>query len=116
MSATVDVKDRIEGNTVAHASAARKQKPRSDVIASPSLGYFFDETSGGLRAVLGLPGSSIVGPPLDLGVAVTRLEISPLHDYALALAQRSAEALFVGLDRGRVSVERIPAVAAGADA
>ena len=56
-------------------------------IRGPQLGYVFDKGSGILKPILGVPGASRLGDPLDLAVNLTLAEISPKQDYALGVTQ-----------------------------
>ena len=56
-------------------------------IRGPQLGYVFDKGSGILKPILGVPGASRLGDPLDLAVNLTLAEVSPKQDYALAVTQ-----------------------------
>src|SRR5712692_8145017 len=66
---------------LALAGANAQTPPR---VKGPVLGYVWDQGSSGLRPILGIPGSSTLGPLLDLGVSIRLAEISPAQDYALA--------------------------------
>lgn len=48
------------------------------------LGYVFDEESGALRRIDGLPGASSIGAPIDLGVVLTQAAIAPSGAFAVA--------------------------------
>jgi len=56
-------------------------------IRGPQLGYVFDESQGILRPILGVPGASRLGDPLNLGLSLTLAAISPKQDYALGVTQ-----------------------------
>jgi hypothetical protein len=56
-------------------------------IRGPRLGYVFDKGAGVLRPILGVPGASRLGEPLDLGVSLALAAISPKQDYALGITQ-----------------------------
>jgi len=70
-------------------------------VRGPILGYVFDQELGGLRPILGIPGSSVLGGLLDLGVTLASVEVSPGQDYALAVEARSGEILHIDLEAGR---------------
>jgi hypothetical protein len=57
-------------------------------IQGPRLGWVFDETAGALRPIVGIAGSSTMGDPLPLNVALKRAIVSPNQDYALAVNGR----------------------------
>jgi hypothetical protein len=52
-------------------------------ISGPFLGFVFDPQASGLRPIVGTPGASLMGDPLDPGTRIGRAEISPRQDYAL---------------------------------
>ncbi len=55
-------------------------------ISGPVLGYVWDQASG-LRPILGIPGASSLGSPVETSVALLTAEISPRQDYALAVTE-----------------------------
>lgn len=55
-------------------------------IAGPVAGYVFDGSSHAVRPVLGLPGSSLWGAPLDFGFAAKAAYVAPRQDAAIAVA------------------------------
>jgi len=69
-------------------------------IGAPVLGYVFDPAAKGIRPVLGTPGASIVGDPLDLGVAVAWSVISPRQDFAIVAGADDATVRIVALPPG----------------
>jgi hypothetical protein len=58
-------------------------------VQGPVLGYAWDTASSRLRPILGIPGSSLLGAPLDLSVPLSLVELSPRQDYALAAGAES---------------------------
>jgi len=56
-------------------------------IRGPQLGYVFDKGEGILRPILGVPGASRLGDPLNLGVSLALAQISPKQDYALGVTE-----------------------------
>ncbi|MGH9719622.1 MAG: hypothetical protein ACRD8O_05380 [Bryobacteraceae bacterium] len=52
-------------------------------VGGPSLGWVFDSAAGQFRAVLGIPGASILGDPAPLDARIRRAAILPGQDYAL---------------------------------
>jgi hypothetical protein len=66
-------------------------------IHPPALGFVFD--SGTLRPILGIPGASLLGAPLDMGLETVGAAISPSQDYALLLARHHHEVELLRLDQ-----------------
>jgi len=62
-------------------------------IQGPELGFVFDSAKGALRPILGIPGAAVLGQPLTMGVEVRKVAISPLGDYALAVAGEHNQAM-----------------------
>jgi hypothetical protein len=73
-------------------------------VQGPLLGYLFDANAKGLRPILGVLGSSRLGPAIDAGVSFDQAVVSRKHDYALGQAAGSGDVFVVRLDR-------VPAVA-----
>ena len=55
-------------------------------ITGPVSGYIFDSAARGLRPVLGMPGASLLGDPLDFGLPLTSVSVAPRQDAALVTA------------------------------
>jgi len=55
-------------------------------IAGPVAGYVFDRGAHVLRPVLGIPGASVLGDPVNLGVGLNAALVSPRLDSVLAVA------------------------------
>lgn len=53
-------------------------------ISGPVAGYFFDAPSRSVRPVLGIPGASTIGQPLDLGFDAAVAAVAPAQDFLLA--------------------------------
>ena len=82
-------------------------------VQGPVLGYAWDVASSRLRPILGIPGSSLLGTPLDLGTSLKLAEVSPRQNYALAISADSG-ARVVHLTGG-FSIQPIPGVDPEAD-
>ena len=82
-------------------------------VQGPVLGYAWEAASSRLRPLLGIPGSSLLGTPLDLGVSLTLAEVSPRQDYAVAVEADSGAVLLIRLT-GTLSANPLPGVAPGA--
>jgi hypothetical protein len=59
-------------------------------VAGPSSGFVFDSSSSALRRILGVPGASVLGDPLQLGFDVASAYIAPGQDSALVVAADGA--------------------------
>jgi len=53
-------------------------------IEGPRLGYVFDHASKSIRPILGIPGAATMGQPLESGLDLRKIAISPAQDYVLA--------------------------------
>jgi len=66
------------------------------IIHPQALGFVFD--SGTLRPILGIPGASLLGAPVDMGLETVDAAISPRQDYALLLARHHRQVELLRLD------------------
>jgi hypothetical protein len=83
------------------AAAALAQQPApGGAVSGPLLGYLWNPDARLLRPILGVPGSSLLGSPMDLGATVSLAEVSPSQDYALAVEAESGAVLLVDLSGG----------------
>jgi hypothetical protein len=64
-------------------------------ITGSVLGFLFDPANG-IQPILGVPGAATIGPPLDLGMQLLSVAVSPQQDYALATTD-SDGTLTIGL-------------------
>ena len=55
-------------------------------VQGPVAGYVFDGPAHALRPVLGIPGASLLGDPVDLGMSMTAAAVSQAQDAVLAVA------------------------------
>ena len=65
-------------------------------VQAPLLGHVFDQETGSLHRLNGIPGASWVGEAVDLGIVVTRAHIAPNHQYAI-VRDEEGRTLFVDL-------------------
>jgi len=75
-------------------------------VSGPVLGYAWDAGLSRLRPILGIPGSSLLGAPVDPGLPLALAEVSPSQDYALGVHGANGELLvvrFPALTVGRVA-------------
>lgn len=55
-------------------------------VQGPVAGYVFDSGAHAVRPILGIPGASILGDPVDLGFSAIRAAVSPAQEAVLAIA------------------------------
>jgi hypothetical protein len=115
------MKTRLAWAAMVAAMGAWAQEGR---VEGPLLGYVVDP-GGSLRTLAGMPGSSLLGRPLDLGLTLERTQVSPQQDYALAdggaatgvvLARLGREASPVVIPDAPTGVQRIVLSPTGAAA
>ena len=63
-------------------------------VVGPVSGYVFDSAAHGLRPILGTPGSSLIGNPIDFGFAVASVAVAPRQDTAFVGAADGTFHLF----------------------
>jgi DNA-binding beta-propeller fold protein YncE len=54
-------------------------------IQGPQLGFVFDGAHKEVRPILGIPGAAVLGEPLEVGVELRSVAISPLQNYVMAV-------------------------------
>jgi len=64
----------------------------------PVLGYVLDREIHAIRPVVGIPGNSRIGSPIDFGVPVSDVAFLGDQQYAVVVSPQEAEALFVDLE------------------
>ncbi len=109
---------RLAGAALVAAMGAWAQDSR---VEGPLLGYVVDP-GGGLRTLAGMPGSSLLGRPLEMGLSLERAQVS--QDYLLAdagaagvvLARLGREAIPVAIPEAPTGVQRIVLSPTGAAA
>jgi len=70
-------------------------------VAGPVAGYVFDSAARALRPVLGIPGASLLGDPVSLGMDLASAAVSPWLDSVLAVAADGSFHIFT-LNNGTV--------------
>jgi WD40 repeat protein len=91
--------------TLTAASALYAQS----TVQGPTVGWIYDAEGTSLRAVLGVPGSSTLGPKVDHGVALRRAAVSPRGNVAIASAGDDGRMLAFDLRRGgELAVPNLP--------
>jgi len=68
-------------------------------VEGPVSGYVFDSSAPGLRPILGVPGSSLLGAPVNFGFPISSAWAAPRQDAAFAVARDGSLHIF-SLDRG----------------
>lgn len=59
-------------------------RPATNSIEGPRLGFVFDHTTKSVRPILGIPGAATLGQPVESGLDLRKIAISPMQDYVLA--------------------------------
>lgn len=72
------------------------------------MGYLFDSGARAVRPILGIPGASLIGEPLELGAAVE--SASPSQEWSLAVIADTREVKLVQLRNGAVTMRPIEGV------
>lgn len=71
-------------------------------LNGPSLGLIFDSASATIRPMIGIPGATSIGGPLDAGFPVWRAAVAPGGDFALVVARGSFRLAVVRASNGAV--------------
>lgn len=100
----------ILATAILPAPSAPAADPQSQ-IGAPVLGYVFDPAVKGIRPVIGIPGASIIGNPLDRGFSVASAVISPRQDFAIATVADNAAVRILMLQPGNFHSQILAAVA-----
>ncbi|HUI76382.1 MAG TPA: hypothetical protein VLY24_00665 [Bryobacteraceae bacterium] len=79
-------------------------------VEGPISGYVFDSTAQGLRPIMGVPGASLFGAPLNFGLAVSSAYAAPRQDAAFVVAADGSLHVF-SLDRGAATEQSVPYLA-----
>ena len=80
-------------------------------VSGPTLGFAPDREGTAIRPILGIPGASRLGQPLDISVEFRSVLISPAQDYAITTRAADGRAIVVEL----ASHELVVRPVAGAD-
>lgn len=72
-------------------------------LATPTLGYIYDDAARTLRAIEGVPGAASIGGPMHLGMGLDFIAVAPSRRYAVGYENGSESVLLVRLD-GNVGV------------
>lgn len=63
-------------------------------VEGPVSGYVFDSSAQVLRPIMGVPGASLFGSPLDFGFAISSAYAAPRQDAAFVVAADGSLHLF----------------------
>jgi hypothetical protein len=77
-------------------------------ITGPLLGFAVDTAGTGISPIWGVPGASVLGQQLDLGVEIKTAIISPEQNYALAVRSSDARMVVLNLSESPPSVAELP--------
>jgi len=88
---------------------------QSPLMRGSLSGYVFDPTAGGVRPLLGYPGSAIMGEPLPAGVDLQHAAVSPDGDYALAITTDGRGLIAILKLSGKTSVHPLGVETAAGD-
>src|SRR5215813_12163810 len=91
-------------------AAAATAQSNSGAVGGPLLGVVFDAGQADIRSLTGIPGSAILGGPLDSGAALGQAAVSAAG-YAVAVEYDSGAAVLV-TSSGRRPLAGIPTGAA----
>ena len=83
-------------------------------IQPPVTGYVKDSRTGALRAINGLPGSSMLGEAIPLPFVIDQVQVCAANDFALALEANDAKSVWLirGFKRGKLTAMRLDGAAA----
>lgn len=86
-----------------------------DPIRGPMLGWVWDARKETIRGILGIAGSSVMGPGLDLGAAVKFAAIAGKNETAMVLLGDEREAALVDMKPATAETRRLDDVPPGAE-
>jgi hypothetical protein len=84
----------------------------SATLSGPMLGYVWNGGEGRLRPLQGMPGSAIIGEPVDLGLAIAQAFALDGRHF-LASTDASTALLFVNMESAPASIAAIEGAPAG---
>jgi hypothetical protein len=68
------------------AAAALRLDAQQGSVSGPVSGFVFDRPARALRPILGTPGASLIGDPLNVGFPLQSASVAPRQDFAVAVA------------------------------
>jgi hypothetical protein len=79
-------------------------------LATPTLGYIFDEKARALRPIEGVPGAAAIGGRMHLGAELDYAAVSPSRSYAFGYESGEESLLLLRLDgiTGASNVSTLP--------
>src|SRR5258706_557892 len=98
-----------------HETAATEEATPLNLFGTPSVGYVFEPEARALRPIRGIPGATVLGPGVDLGINVRRTWVSPRQDYVLAEVEGSPEMVLLDIERGAPATKDLSLIPPGAD-
>jgi len=87
---------------------------QTGVVGGPALGYVLDGGSG-IRAIQGIPGASLLGRRVPLGLEMAAAEVSPRQDYVLAVAAADGTVAVVELGAATLAPRPVPGASPAPD-
>jgi WD40 repeat protein len=78
-------------------------------VSGPTTGFVFDPSSHKVRPILGVPGGSTIGSPVDLGGELASAWVSPRLDSAIGVTAEGALHVF-RIDSGSVAPRTVDGV------
>jgi hypothetical protein len=79
-------------------------------ITGPVLGFAVDGAGAGISPIWGVPGASVLGRQLDLGVGIKTAVISPEQNYALAVRNSDFRIIVLKLSENPLVSVELPEV------
>jgi WD40 repeat protein len=101
---------RIFRNFAFLAFTALALQAQTSQISGPVSGYVFDGAARALRPILGIPGASLLGDPVNFGFDITSAFVAPRQDAAFVIASDQSVHLF-RIDSGAVTERPVDSLA-----
>jgi hypothetical protein len=92
---------------------AHAQSGSQTGLALPGLGFAYDAGLHAIRPILGIPGASTIGDPLDPGVSAGLSAISPRQNFALLIGADDAIVRMLSLESGDLHTSILSGAMAG---
>lgn len=83
-------------------------------IGGPVVGYVLEPAAQAVRPILGIPGASLMGGRMPVGLEIRAAAISPRHDYMLAVSADGALSV-IDLRDGMPAARAVEGARAGAE-
>ena len=81
-------------------------------VEGPISGYVFDPAAQGLRPIMGVPGASLFGTPVNFGFAISSGYAAPRQDTAFVVSAADSSLHLFNLDRGTATEQTVAYLAA----